>query len=190
MKKIYTYLTVALLAMTTTTLLTSCDDQDAMEARTLDGSWTGYIETYFQDRWGVTGNSYRTTMYFHQRDRYGGTGYEVDYNTQSRYSDYYYCEFDWEVYQGEIHIRYADTWDDVYIYDYRLTQSNFEGYMDDGTYRDIYFNLYYDGSFNWNPYRNDYFDYYNNYYAPTRSSGDMPRHHASGEFAEKLSSNP
>ena len=79
MKKIYTYLTVALLAMTTTTLLTSCDDQDAMEARTLDGSWTGYIETYFQDRWGMTGNSYRTTMYFHQRDRYGGTGYEVDY---------------------------------------------------------------------------------------------------------------
>ena len=177
MKKIYTCLMTALTALVLTATLTACEDSDAQEARTLDGSWTGYVETYFQDRFGVSGNSYRTTMYFKQTDRYGGWGYEVDYNANSRYSDYYYCEFDWEVYNGEIRISYADSWNDVYIYDYQLTQSTFEGYMDDGSYRDIYFQLYYDGNFNWNPYRS--------YYAPTRATGDgtVPRYHASGEFA-------
>ena len=179
MKNFYTYLTMALMAMVTTAAMTACDDRDAMEARTLDGTWTGYIDTYYQDRWGLSGNSYRTTIYFHQRDRYGGTGYEVDYNIHSRYDDYYYCEFDWEVYNGEIVINYADSWNPVYIYDYRLSQSSFEGYMDDGTYRDIFFQLYYDGSFDWSRYH----DYYR--YAPTRGTGDMPRHHASGEFAAK-----
>ena len=177
MKKIYTCLMAVLTLLTATTVLTSCEDRDAAEARTLDGTWTGYIDTYYQDRWGLTGNSYRTTLYFYQRDRYGGTGYEVDYNINSRYDDYYYCEFDWEVYQGEIRISYADSWSPVYIYDYRLTQSSFEGYMDDGTYRDIYFQLYYDGSFDWGRYRN--------YYAPTRSGTETPRFHASGEFAAK-----
>lgn len=166
MKKMYIYLMMAMASMV---VFTSCEDSDAVEARTLDGSWTGYIDTYFQDRWGLTGNSYRTTMYFHQRDRYGGTGYEVDYDMNSRYSDYYYCEFDWEVYNGEIIIRYADSWDNVYIYDYHLTSSLFEGYMDDGTNRDIRFELYYDGSFDWGGYR-------------TRSASGE-RFHASGEFA-------
>ena len=175
MKKFYTYLTMVLTGMMLTTVLTSCDDRDAEEARTLDGTWTGYIDTYYQDRWGLTGNSYRTTMYFYQRDRYGGTGYEVDYDTNSPYRDYYYCEFDWEGNYGEIRIRYADSWNDVYIYDYRLTPSRFEGYMDDGTYRDIYFQLYYDNSFNWNRYRN--YDY-----APTRTASETPRYHASGVF--------
>lgn len=176
MKKIFTYLTMATMALTMTFALTSCDDSDAQEARTLDGSWTGYVDTYFQDRYGFSGNTYRTTMYFQQTSRYGGVGYEVDYDTRSPYSDYYYCEFDWEVYNGEISIQYADSWDPVYIYDYRLYSDYFEGYMDDGSYRDIHFRLTYDGNFNWNPYRS--------YYAPTRSTGETPRYHASGKFAE------
>ncbi len=158
MKKVFTFITTALMALTTSTLMTSCDN-DAYEARTLDGSWTGYIETYYADRWGLSGNSYRTTMYFNQTDRYGGNGYEVDYDSYSPYRDYYYCEFVWEVYNGIIRIKYADSWNDVLIYDYRLSSNYFEGYMDDGTTRGIYFQLAYNGSFNWSPYR----DYY---YAP------------------------
>ena len=46
--------------------------------------------------------------------------------------------------------------------------------MDDGTSRDIAFELFYDGNFNWQPY-----------YAPTRGVGESPRYHASGEFAKK-----
>lgn len=182
MKKLYIYLMTALVAMT----FAGCEDRDADEARTLDGSWTGYIDTYYQDRWGLTGNSYRTTMFFYQRDRYGGTGYEVDYDLRTPYHDYYYCEFRWDVYNGEIRIQYDDSWHDVYIYDYELYRDYFAGYMDDGTNRDIRFELYYDGGFDWNGYR------YNSYYAPTRGSeadstqtvsAEGRHYHASGVFA-------
>ena len=193
MKKFYTYLTMAFCAIMMTTALTSCEDNDAVEARTLDGTWTGRIDTYYADRWGLTGNTYRTTIFFNQLDRYGGTGYEVDYDTNNRYGNYYYCEFDWEVVHGEIIIHYADSWDNVYIYDYQLYNDYFEGYMDDGSHRDIHFQLYYDGRFDWSNYRN-------RYYAQTRSatadstatdtdnvvSGETngKRYFACGEFAK------
>ena len=177
MKKFYSYLMMALMAMTSTTVLTSCDE-DEMEAWTLDGSWTGYIESYYHDRWGLSGDYYRTTMFFDKRGAYGGIGYEVDYNVNSRYNDYYYCEFDWDIRNGEIRIRYADSWDDVYIYDYSLNSRYFEGYMDDGTSRDIYFRLQSDNNFGWDDYHRHY------HYAPTRGmNGDGKRFHANGEFA-------
>ncbi len=174
MKKFFTLLTLVTMVMT---MFTSCEDSDASEARTLDGSWTGTIETYYRDRWGYYGNAYRSTLYFDQINRYGGIGYQVDYDINSPYDDYYYCEFDWDVYNGEIRISYADSYNPVFIYDYVLYNDYFKGYMDDGTSRGIYFQLYYDYNFNWAPYRY--------YYAPTRS-GETPRYHASGSFAEKI----
>ena len=94
-------------------------------------------------------------MYFDRIDRYGGSGYEVDYDTRSPYSDYYYCPFDWEIYNGVIRIRYADSWNDVLIYNYHLDYDYFEGYMDDGVSANrIHFTLYYDDSFNWGRYWN------------------------------------
>ncbi len=154
MKKVYTYAMMALMMALTMTTFTSCD-KDAMEARTLNGGWTGYIDTYYYDRWGVSGESFRTTMYFDRIDRYGGSGYEVDYDIRSPYSDYYYCPFDWEIYNGVIRIRYADSWNDVLIYNYHLDYDYFEGYMDDGVSANrIHFTLYYDDSFNWGRYWN------------------------------------
>lgn len=179
MKKIYTYLTMAMMA---TTALTSCDAEfwedveDRNEAVTLNGTWSGYIDTYYYDRWGLTGDSYRTTMYFERENAYGGWGYEVDYDLNSRYSDYYYCEFRWEVYGGVIHINYADSWNEVLISDYSLNSRDFRGYMDDGTSKDIVFQLTYDNRFDWS------------YWTPrnmTRSADGS--HHdafkASGKFA-------
>ena len=67
MKKLFTFLTM-MMVVTTTTLFTSCDtrfwvdDEDREEARTLEGTWSGYIDTYFYDRFGVSGDTYRTTM--------------------------------------------------------------------------------------------------------------------------------
>ena len=181
MKKFYTYLTMALMALTATATFTSCnwhweDEEDRREAYTLEGTWTGYIETYLRDRYGLSGDSYRTTIYFERENRYGGWGYEVDYNTYSRYDDYYYCEFDWEVVNGQIRIQYADSWNTVYIYDYTLNDYRFRGYMDDGTNRDIYFDLSYDRSFDW--------DYWTRS-AHTRSTDGTPTFKASGEFAQK-----
>ena len=152
MKKIYTYI---VMFMMTTAMLTSCDVEfwedleDRQEASTLSGTWTGYIDTYYYDRWGLTGNTYRTTMYFERDNAYSGWGYEVDYDLNSRYSDYYYCEFEWDIYKGSIRIRYADNWNDVYINDYQLSSNRFEGYMDDGTTKDIRFSLSYDSRFDW-----------------------------------------
>ena len=53
MKKLFTYLTMALV---TVTMFTSCDElwrdsEDREEAYTLEGTWTGYIDTYIYDRY-------------------------------------------------------------------------------------------------------------------------------------------
>ncbi len=181
MKKLYSYITMAIMALT---MLTGCeplaewediaDVEDRHEARTIDGSWTGYIDTYYHDRWGLTGDSYRTTMYFERENAYGGWGYEVDYDINSRYNDYYYCEFRWEIYHGNICVRYADSWNDVYINDYYLSNNYFEGYMDDGTNSDIVFKLAYDGCFDWGYWTR----------SATRSSDSTSVVMAKGKFAK------
>ena len=148
MKKLTTMLAMALMAVMTVTLFASCDEDDEI-AYTLTGTWTGSLSAYYQDRWGLTGDHYRTTITFHQ----DGTGEEVDYDVRSPYRDYSYCPFLWTVNNGTITLRYEDSeWNPVYIYDYSLSGSYFSGYMDDGTNRDIVFRFNYDGSFNWNPY--------------------------------------
>jgi hypothetical protein len=149
MKKIFTFLALSVIALTT---FTSCD-RDAYEANTLNGQWSGYISAYYVDRWGLVGSDYRTTINFAQRDTYGGTGYEVDYDLNDPYGSYYYSPIEWEVNRGVIRIYYP--YDDYYveIYDYQLNSSYFRGFMDDGTRRDIEFSLAYDGNFNWDPYR-------------------------------------
>lgn len=179
MKKFYTYI---VMFMMTTAMLTSCDREfwedleDRQEASTLSGTWTGYIDTYYYDRWGLTGNTYRTTMYFERDNAYSGWGYEVDYDLNSRYSDYYYCEFEWDIYKGSIRIRYADSWNDVYIYDYVLDDYYFSGSMDDGCCdRRISFSLRYDDRFEW--------DYWTR--GITRGASEVGNgFKASGEFAK------
>ena len=88
MKKIYTYMMMVLMALPMLTL-TSCD-RDAADAHTLNGQWEGFISTYYVDRWGLTGEDYRTCIQFVQRDNYGGTGFEVDYDVRDRWGSYYY----------------------------------------------------------------------------------------------------
>ena len=160
MKKMFTYLMTTVAALTTVMSLASCewagyameDVADREEARTLDGTWTGYIDTYYYDRWGKRGDSYRTSLFFERENPYGGWGYEVDYNVSNRYVDYY-CEFRWEVSNGSIRIRYADSSTDVIIYDYTLGDHYFSGYMDDGTSREIRFQLRYNSDFDWDGWR-------------------------------------
>lgn len=179
MKKINTYLMMALMAMTVTTVSTSCerfweDMEDREEALTLEGTWKGYIDTYYEDRWGLRGDSYRTAMYFERENSYGGWGYELDYDQYDRNS-YYYCEFRWEVVRGAIRIQYADSWNDVYIYDYSLSSSRFAGSMDDGVSNSrIDFLLYYDSRFEW--------DYWTR--GATRGAADNQPFRASGAFAK------
>jgi hypothetical protein len=184
MKKLYTNI---IMIMTAMTILTGCEHievweedmeswEDRQEARTLDGTWTGRINTYYYDRWGLTGDSYRTTMYFERETAYSGWGYEVSYDDYSRYSDYYYCEFKWDIYKGSIRIRYADSWNDVFINDYHLSDSYFDGYMDDGTSKDIVFRLNYDSRFDWSYWRTR---------SLTRSGDNGVTFEACGKFAKE-----
>jgi len=152
MKRHYTYMVMAVVALSAT-MLTACN-RDAEEANTLNGQWTGYISTYYEDRWGLTGEDYRTTICFVQRDMYGGTGYEVDYDVRDPYGSYYYSPIRWSVNNGIINIYYS--YDDYYveISRYTLNSNAFSGYMYDGTRRDIYFSLSYVGNVDWDRYRN------------------------------------
>lgn len=164
---------IQFLLLTLTVLTLAGCDKDSVKAFVLDGTWTGYLETYYQDRWGTTGKTFRTTMRFIQQGMYDGYGYEVDYDTRSPYQDYYFTEFTWRVSDGSIYIRYADSWNTVRIYDYTLNLASFRGYMDDGTSRDIYFDFSPTSNFDWSPYEN----------WRTRS-GAGEQFHASGVFAQ------
>ena len=124
-------------------------EPDNVETITLKGTWTGYIGIYFYDRFGLSGDNYRTAMYFERESSNGGWGRELDYDVNNMYSEHYYCEFVWEASGGQIRIRYSDSWNNVYIYNYSLSESQFSGYMDDGTSRDIRFQLTYDNNFDW-----------------------------------------
>ena len=176
------------------TALTSCDQDawDRQDARTLDGTWTGYIDVYYADRWGWTGDSYRTTFRFVQENAYGGWGEEADYNLS--YGDSFYSEFMWEVVNSTIRITYPSRLGlaPILIYKYRLYDDFFEGYIDDGTNKDIRFQLYYDGNYNWGRWSNPY-------YASRRGASTAneinemggergTNFYATGRFAERLNS--
>ena len=142
MKRFFTYMTVALVALTT---FTSCEEEDDYIAQQLrDSDWEGYIDTYYSSRWSLSGNTYQTVMHFESRGAYytSGRGCEVDYDTRSPYSNYAYCTFSWAIVEGNIILIYDDSmWNTVWISKYHLSSSNFYGYIDDGTGRNIRFDL-------------------------------------------------
>ncbi len=186
MKKFTSILTMMLIAAMAFTF-TSCEDEyiaDNLSGGTFYGkTWQGTIEQYYHDRWGLTGNHYRTVMQFNNEGYTSGTGYEVDYDLNDPYGSYYYSEFDWSVYNGTITIRYADTgYAPVYIYDYELSSSWFEGYFDDGTASDTYFRLRSINDFDWDPYWYDYDDYY--YYEGRAAANSKQKSAAKGAFAK------
>ena len=143
MRKITTY---SLLLMLSMVFLTSCDNnEDHYIAEQLIGrDWQGYLGAYYYDRWSLSGSEFWTVMRFTSHDSYAtsGRGYEVDYRTNSWREDYAYCTFKWFIVDGEITLIYDDNvWKPIYIYNYRLSDEYFDGYIDDGSRRDIRFQL-------------------------------------------------
>lgn len=163
MNRIRTFITVILISFTGLTFV-GCDDdfiehyedwESIDEANTLYGTWEGYLGTFYEDRWGIGGEDYITTLRF-DKPTYGATygrGYEVDRIVGDPSGRYYYCAFNWMISRGEIVIVYDDNiYAPVYIYDYSLSGSRFRGYMDDGTNQEIRFDLRYVSDFDWGPY--------------------------------------
>jgi hypothetical protein len=137
--------------------------------------WQGNISQYYYDRWGVSGDHYRTVIEFVGNPLHWtkGTGYEVDYDANDPYGSFWYSGFNWRVDNGVITLVYADTdYEPVKIYSYRLNSNYLVGYMDDGTNDQIQFKFSMMLDFDWSKYST-----YNPYYAHRKTasvSNDAP----------------
>lgn len=145
MKKIFSHIMMLATMMAAMTTFTSCEDEDDYIAQQLrNGDWQGYIDTYYSSRWSLSGSTYETVMHFESRGEYytSGRGCELDYDTRSPYNDYAYCTFSWCIVEGNVILVYDDSeWNTTWIRKYNLTSTNFYGYIDDGSGRNIKFDL-------------------------------------------------
>lgn len=144
MNKTFRHLTLTLgLCLAAVANLCSCDQEDDYIARQLrNADWQGYVGTYYVDRWGLNGSTYETVMQFSSAKDYytSGRGRELDFDTRYPHSDYAYCTFKWFIVDGEITLIYDDDrWTPLYIIDYHISGSRFNGYIRDYSNRRIRF---------------------------------------------------
>lgn len=158
MKKLYTMMMMAMMALT----FTACEDE--MIADTLEGTWSGnmYVSSYYG------GHDYyatRTEITFNLDPfRFTkGSGYWVDYYSRAPW-DYVANHISWRVDNGHITIYFIEDGTSVVISDYHLSDSHFTGYIADGD-NDVNFNLTHISSPNWDTYDNWGYDaWYDDYY--------------------------
>lgn len=112
MKKIFTFLFLAVTAMT----FVSCDDDEI--AATLDGVWEGQVSV---GRW----NSYQYVDIEFSRQGYSD-GYGMEYDYQGNSGAYIDCPFTFKVTNGTIFMEYDDG-SRVAIRNYSLTDTQFSG---------------------------------------------------------------
>ena len=151
MKKLYTTLMMAMMAMMTLSL-TSCETDEEI-ANTLEGTWRGDMMTIVDYK----GVSYVESEITFLKDPYTyskGTGLWVDY-----YADGYYnpTHIEWFVKYGTIYIHFVeDNWD-VEIRHYTLTGNHFRGEFYNG-YSTVNFDMRYvsrryETDYSWRSYR-------------------------------------
>ena len=171
MKKISNLLLMAIVAMTTLTMV-SCGSDDEYIAYSLEGTWRGRI--VLSDDWSGLNYGYTTTDICFLRDPYrysSGQGYWVDYYSRASW-DYVANHIEWTVRGGviEVHFIEDNTW--LEIRNYSLDYDYFVGTIyDQGTWAD--FKLYHVASPNWGSY--DYYgydDYYDYWAKPTTFDGE------------------
>ena len=146
MKKLYTTLMMAMMAMLTLSL-TSCETDEQI-AYTLEGTWTGDMSIEDWD-----GYSYVSSEITFLKDPYTyseGSGLWVDYYD---YRGYVPTHFNWVVEYGTIYIHFIeDNWD-VEIRHYTLSDNHFRGRFYDGD-KEVRFDLFnslrrYENSYDW-----------------------------------------
>lgn len=170
MKKIYV-LWALLLTMMAGTTFTSCDwDDDDAIAYTLEGTWKGnmYVNTYYN------GNTYYATAteitFLRDPYRYSsGDGYWVDYYSRAPW-DYVANHIRWTVNYGRIRVYFIEEGSELEIYNYRLTDNRFTGYISEYD-NDVEFSLYHVSSPNWSNYRWGYDAWYDDYYWSRETRG-------------------
>ena len=177
MKTLKTYLMTALMALTATTMFTSCEDE--LIADTLEGTWSGnmYVSSYYGGRDYYATHTEITFLLDPFRFT-KGSGYWVDYyDGMGAPWEYVANHIDWRVDNGRITVYFREEGTSVVISDYRLSNSHFSGYIYDGG-NTVNFSLTHISSPNWDRYSywgyDSWYDYnYYPYYSPaTRAAGD------------------
>ena len=166
MKKLYTLMLTALMALT----FTACEDEYI--ADTLEGTWSGtmFVSTYYDDRDYYATHS-EITFSIDPFRFTKGSGYWVDYYSGAPW-DYVANHISWRVDNGNIYIHFREDDTSVVIADYHLSDSRFSGYIADGD-NDVYFNLVHTSSPNWDNYRHwGYDDWCDDYYYSRQTRGD------------------
>lgn len=134
MKKFYTSIAVALMAVLTMTTFSSCESDEQI-AYDLNGEWEGYMGETYYDHWGYENYSeYYTVMRFYRDGgrnyTYGATtgeGEQIDYVDGNRYRTYHRT-FRWEVDWNIIYI-YYDNGEKVRIANFDINGRYFTGRM-------------------------------------------------------------
>lgn len=126
----------------------SCDEDDDI-AYTLEGTWRGNM--YISHSYG--GYDYQSTYseICFLRDPYtysSGDGYWVDYYSHAPW-DYVANHINWTVRNEAIYVHFIEENSNIEIYDYRLSDNYFTGYIYDG-YNEVEFRLTHVSSPNWN----------------------------------------
>lgn len=128
MKKMFTTLMMAMMAM----LTTSCINEDEAVAYTLEGTWKGNM--YISSSWN--GRDYDATYseitFLKDPCKFSsGQGYWVDYYSDAPW-DYVANHIDWRVDFGTIYVYFREEGTSLRISDYRLNDNRFRGTIYDG----------------------------------------------------------
>lgn len=145
MKKFYTTLMMAMMAMMTLSL-TSCETDEEI-AYDLEGTWVGNMS--IADEYGESYVESEITFIRYPNSYTEGNGLWVDYYGPRDYEPY---RFEWYVDYGKIYIRFEDG-ARVEIRSYTLNSSRFRGRFWDGN-KEVSFELRstarkYDRDYNW-----------------------------------------
>ncbi|MBR4783491.1 MAG: hypothetical protein IK023_06345 [Bacteroidaceae bacterium] len=182
MKKFFSLLSIALIAMIG---FSACNTDDENEARVLSGEWEGDWGMFYDYQYdnGAIDRFYASNTYIKLTPDHSnathGTGIQEDYYRSGPYK-YRWFKFNWEVRDGVIYLTYPHDHElDVDIYDYQLSNDYFTGYFGDSNSRfrmskltDFYY---------WTPavYIDSYYGYtlydylYSNKYEGTAKSKDF-----------------
>lgn len=128
MKKLFSYLTVTLMVLTTA-LFTSCREVDEDISRNLSGRWSGVIsQDVYYHRFGIIRENTSADMEFYNDPFSSFSGRGVEYDYFQEYGRLYYTEshFDYTVNMRRIYLSYDDG-SDIVIRDYDMYVDLFVG---------------------------------------------------------------
>ncbi|MCQ2267350.1 MAG: hepatitis A virus cellular receptor 1 [Bacteroidaceae bacterium] len=163
MKKLLSILSVFLMGLS----FVSCEDE--MTASTLEGTWEGDMYMYSEYSGRIYEASYSEIEFLKDPFRYTrGKGYWVDYYSNAPW-DYIANHIEWEVKDRSIYVYFVEDDVEIEIWDYRLDDDIFSGYIYYDNMKTERFHLHHTSSPHWNDYTYGY-----DYWYTRAAEGEKP----------------